>query len=124
MRIKTELVKGLNESACYIYENNKAKGFWDKPRNVGELLMLVTSELAEALEAQREDKFASMEEFDKSHTPESFKAYIKDSFEDEIADAIIRLLDLCGGLQIDIERHIQLKVAYNETRQRLHGKSF
>ena len=27
------------------YGNAKAKGFWDKERNVGEMLMLITSEL-------------------------------------------------------------------------------
>ena len=31
----------------------KSKGFWDKPRNTGEALMLVVTELAEAMEAHR-----------------------------------------------------------------------
>ncbi|MDV7400066.1 hypothetical protein RZS08_52105, partial [Arthrospira platensis SPKY1] len=43
----------LNSLSNQIYEANKAKGFWDKERNVGELLMLVTSELGEAMEAHR-----------------------------------------------------------------------
>ena len=43
----------LKETAIQIYENNRAKGFWDKERNVGEMLMLVNSELCEALEADR-----------------------------------------------------------------------
>jgi NTP pyrophosphatase (non-canonical NTP hydrolase) len=106
-----ELVKGLNESAKKIYENNKAKGFWDKERNIGESLMLVVTELSEAMNAHQKGFFA---------TPEVFK----DTFEDELADTVIRVLDLCGGLDIDIEKHINLKVEYNKTRARLHGKLY
>ena len=40
-------------------------GFWDKERNIGELLMLVTSELGEAMEAHRKSKFANRENYDK-----------------------------------------------------------
>ena len=47
-----------------------------------------------------------------------------DTFEDEIADAVIRLLDLAAGLGIDLEKHISSKVQYNETRPILHGKSY
>jgi hypothetical protein len=53
-----------------------------------------------------------------------FKSTLKDKFEDEISDAIIRLLDMSAGLGIDLETHINAKVAYNATRQRLHGKGY
>ena len=55
---------------------------------------------------------------------EDFDDAIKDTFEDEIADSVIRLLDMCGGLGIDIDTHIRLKLEYNKTRERLHGKSY
>jgi NTP pyrophosphatase (non-canonical NTP hydrolase) len=130
-----QLVKGLNESAKQIHQNNKEKGFWDEERNVGELLMLVTSELGEAMEAHRKGRFAKLErlKFELSptseltyeqHYAEKFQYHVKDTFEDEIADAIIRLLDLSAGLNIDIERHINAKVAYNKTREKLHGKLY
>lgn len=133
--LTTKLCGTLNESAEIIYQNNKAKGFWDNERNVGELLMLVTSELGEAMEASRKDKYADWEGFefeltdDDFHTKEqarreAFRIFIKDSFEDEIADAVIRLLDLAHGLKIDLARHIQEKVAYNTHRPMLHGKKF
>ena len=123
------LCDGLNKSAQIIFQNNKAKGFWDNERNVGELLMLVTSELGEAMEAHRKGRFA---EFEKAETnvrlggewDANFKAHIKDTFEDEIADAVIRLLDLSAGLGIDLEKHINAKVRYNETRPKLHGKLY
>ena len=129
-----------------IHETNKSKGFWDKDRNIGELLMLTVSELSEALEAHRgRGNKLNKEYFDlfvnssssigtKSDDGETitketlfkdgFKLYVKDSFEDEIADAIIRLFDLCGGLEIDIEWHIEQKLKYDKTRERMHGKKY
>lgn len=132
-----KICQGLNDAAQYIHGNNKAKGFWDKERNVGEALMLVTSELGEAMDAHQNSHFADWDAFKKDMSrflevddretacfAEAFKLNIKDSFEDEVADAIIRLLDLCGGLGIDIEKHIQHKVHFNTTRPRLHGKNY
>lgn len=125
------------------HQNAKDKGFWDKERNIGELLMLITSELAEALEAHRKNRMTKgydiqmMQDFDidiydEDHgewrTSDDFKAEfeenVKDTFEDEIADVFIRLGDLCGGLGINIDAHIACKMAYNKTRERLHGKAY
>lgn len=119
---------GLNDSARSILNNNIEKGFNNPNYNIGELLMLVTSELGEALEAHRKGEFSNWESFYKEEnklgTTESFKIHIKDTFEDEIADAIIRLLDLSARLNIDIEKHINAKVEYNKTRPHLHGKQY
>lgn len=133
--MKNLFESGLNEAAKIIYQNNKEKGFWDKERNVGEMLMLVTSELGEAMEAHRKGRFAKFErlEFElgqnatmtyEQHWNERFGFFIKDTFEDEIADAIIRLLDISAGLGIDIEKHINAKVEFNTSRQKLHGKLY
>ncbi len=132
-----ELCKGLNDSAKQIYENNKAQGFWDGERNVGEILMLIVSELGEAMEAHRKGKFCEVvdldyfldtEELTGELTGESkmnfFKNNIKDSFEDEISDAVIRILDFCGGNGIDIEGHINAKVEFNKSRPKMHGKLY
>lgn len=124
----------INELAKEIHRINKEKGFWDNERNVGEMLMLVVSELSEALEADRENRYANnvttvrvYDDF-KVENPENFavqfKLAIKDSFEDEIADTIIRLLDISIGLGIDIESHIKMKMAYNKTRDKMHGKKY
>ena len=120
-------VTGINQLAQQIYTDNKAKGFWDKERNVGEMLMLVTSELGEAMEAHRKGKFANWSTFNTNQQTDfktNFEANIKDSFEDEIADAIIRLLDMVGGLNIDIEKQLTTKLYYNTTRGKLHGKTY
>lgn len=127
---KPRLCQDLNQSAQVIFENNKAKGFWDTERNVGELLMLITSELGEAMEAHRKGKFANWEAYnaaeknDLAQEMASFQTHIKDTFEDEIADAVIRLLDLAAGLGIDLEKQLNAKVKYNESRPRLHGKLY
>jgi len=130
------LISGLNQAAKLIHGNNKAKGFWDNERNVGELLMLVTSELGEAMEAHRKGRFADTHFMDEMEAEgytwgnsqmsfsTCFESTIKNTFEDEIADATIRLLDLAAGLGIDLEKHITSKVRYNETRPRLHGKKY
>lgn len=121
IRIANEC-KGITDAALSIYEDNKAKGFWDNPRNVGEMLMLVTSELGEAMEAHRKGRFANWANVKQEGF--GFEEGVKDSFEDEIADAIIRLLDMCGGLSIDIEKHINYKLRYNRTRPYKHGKKY
>jgi len=119
----------LNDLAKQVHQVNKDKGFWDKKRNVGEMLMLVTSELGEAMEAHRKGKFANWEAFEANqnktaNAPENFKKYIKDSFEDEIADALLRLLDMAAGLNIDLDKQIRTKLDYNRSRERFHGKNY
>lgn len=118
----------INEVSETIHKQNKEKGFYDEPVEIGTLLMLVVSELSEALEADRKGKYymAHDMEFDTDNIlfPKLFDAFVKDTFEDEIADAVIRLLDLCGYLNIDISSHIRLKVAYNKTRPNKHGKKY
>ena len=87
----------------------REKGFWDKERNVGEMLMLVVSELGEAIEAHRRSHFGIEQ---------------KDTFEDEIADTAIRLFDLCGGLGIDLEKQMEWKISFNKRREKRHGKAY
>ena len=80
----------------------KEKGFWDKERNVGEALMLIVSELAEAMEAHRKQDDAN--------------------FREELADTFIRLFDLCEGLGVDIQSEIVKKSETNKNRPYRHGK--
>lgn len=121
----------LNERARNIHAANKAKGFWDEPRETGTLLMLVTSELAEALEADRAGAYADIVAFHEAISEEelpcfktAFENNIKDTFEDEIADAMIRLFDIAGARGMDLEEHIFLKLKYNSLRPHKHGKKY
>lgn len=115
----------LNKLRDKIHVIAKEKGFWDKPRETGTLLMLVVSELSEAMEADRKGRYANFDKYYKGIAHgDPFETYIKDSFEDELADVIIRILDLCGAKDIDIEKHIELKMKYNQTRDKMHGKKY
>ena len=129
MKTTTVYTAGLNELARQFHERAKAKGFWDEERETGTLLMLIVSELSEALEADRKNKHANMPFFNfdvdtGDSFEDAFKKNIKDTFEDEIADVAIRLLDLVGKMGIDIEKHISLKMQYNATRPYKHGKEY
>jgi len=84
-------------------------GWWEKPRPVGEVLMLMVTELAEAMEAYR------------SGNPESEKIPGFSQMEEELADVVIRLLDFAGGEDLDIEGALIAKMAYNENRPYRHG---
>lgn len=115
-----------------IHKNIKEKGFWENP-NVGEKLMLVVSELGEALEADRNDQHFSymqthIETIRNIESDELFKREfekrVKDTFEDELADALIRLFDLSRFFEIDIMAHIEAKHRYNKMRPYKHDKAY
>ena len=127
----------LNEVRDAIHANSIAKGFWEEPNtNITEKIMLVVTELSEAVEAMRklskeeliseiQGNSATIEAFDLyGYDHYDFEKFVKDSVGDEFADSIIRILDLCGRLGIDIEGHIKYKMVYNSTRPYLHGKKF
>ena len=124
----------LNEISQQIYEANKLKGFDVKKENLGQTLCLIHSEISEALEAVRKNRHADLIaatnngindlDLDDTIFKIVFDRYIKDSFEDEIADTFIRLMDLVGALEIDIDKHIELKRLYNSLREYKHGKAF
>ena len=103
-----------------------AKGFWSKPVNMGEKLMLIVSELGEALEADRSQQWADTVGYELSETkgPEAYKKFIKGSVEEEFADTMIRLMDVAFALDMNLAYHIQEKLKYNKTRSKLHGKTY
>ena len=102
----------LNSLAKEVYEANKLKGFHDKEHSNETLLMLVITELSEAVEADRKGKRALMTDFNEDvsvkeiYFKQAFETYIKDTIEDELADSVIRLLDLAGLRGIDLEERI------------------
>jgi len=81
----------------------KENGWWDLPRDTGTLLMLVVSEIAEAMEGFRKDLMDD-------------KLPHHKMFDVEICDAIIRLFDLAGHMNIDVGKVIIEKLAYNAKR--------
>lgn len=119
----------LNEMAKEIYEENAAKGFHEKETEFGTRIALIHSELSEALEADRKGSHANVREYifrvhEGDDPARSFEQLVKDTVEDEIADAIIRILDLCATEGINIAEHIKLKREYNSHRPYKHGKKY
>ena len=92
------------------YRVAKEHGFHDDYHSPAHWMMLVLSEIGEMVEADRKNRHAiydAMEYCDK-HIDEIdvvsrnryFERDIKDTFEDEMADVVIRLCDFCGSLNV------------------------
>lgn len=183
-----------DEAISLAHKTAVEHGFWDDTPNYEHLAMLVITELSEAIDADRHDRHADTDEYEAGCAfvgkyiitlddrikgrKTAFKDYIKDTVEDELADACIRIMDMMGYYKIsfirdntftsdldkplcefcfrvtealmaphreiyaacqkalnmllayaerngiDIEWHINEKMAYNEQRPRLNGKKY
>lgn len=121
------------------------RNFADK-LNLGERLMLIVTEVAEAMEEYRNGHdvtevyairtgmlppwrsadnslTAQRKIFDKVPYDAAAEAdHLKpEGFPIEIADALIRIFDLAGAHGIDLDEAVRIKMAYNATRPVRHG---
>ena len=88
-----------------------SKGWWDKEREIPELIALIHSELSEALEEYRVSENLDIRY--ENNKPEGFVV--------ELADVLIRIFDLSGKYKIDLKKALETKLKYNETREYRHG---
>ena len=101
----------LNRYAKDCHQRAVAKGFWDEPHSVGHYLMLAYGELHEAIEADRigmwakldPDTIDTLQRIEGAPYAQEFLREVKDTVEDEIADAVIRMLDLLWFIMVDGE---------------------
>jgi len=104
----------LDEMADHLHQVATEKGFW--PDGVDDIfitkqLIMVVSEAVEVMEAIRKDKG-------------------KQEIADEMADIIIRTLDLYAGLvengytDISLDKALDNKVSFNKERPERHGVRF
>jgi NTP pyrophosphatase (non-canonical NTP hydrolase) len=115
----------LNDLAQQINDNARAHGFWDGERNFGEMIALTHSELSEALEEHRSGKPA--EYLSHQHCPPNDR--VTDTCKPagvavELADCIIRCLDMMHSLGVDIDAVVARKMVYNASRPFKHGRAY
>lgn len=128
----------INELAKEVHENAVAHGWWEKPPTLPEALCLIRAELSEALEEYREGnpliygtcalaaedcKFSGVcdrvgrpgegEGIDGPCKPEGIAV--------ELADVILRTLDLMAALGVDVDAVVMAKHKYNLGREYRHG---
>lgn len=103
----------VNEFASEVHENAKNHGWWDEERRFGELIALCHCELSEALEQYRKGQPIVGTYNGEDGKPEGIPV--------ELADVILRILDMCGRYGIDIGAAIAEKHEYNKTRPYKHG---
>ena len=95
-----------------IHDNAAVHGWWEKPREDGTLIALIMSEAAEALEALRNGNKPD------EHCPQFSGAEV------ELADVIIRIMDMAEARGWDVAGAIVAKHEFNKTRPYKHGKEF
>jgi NTP pyrophosphatase (non-canonical NTP hydrolase) len=113
----------LNYMAREIAKWSVGKGWITDWRNVPEKLMLVVTELAEAMEWYRhfsQEDFAELGQGLKDVSSERGSTALV-GFRQEIADTVIRLLNLSASLGINLEGEIAAKMEINEKRPHRHG---
>jgi len=103
----------LNELRDECHAIARSKGWYDGPgeRNIGEQLMLIVTEVAEAMEDLRDEKMTMS--VDVAGKPIGFPS--------EIADVLIRVFDLAGYLGIDLDSAVEAKMKFNRRRSYRHG---
>ena len=99
--LKEKMNKSINQLCDEAYATARSKGWHEEERETGTLLALVHSEVSEALEADRKGD--------------------QEKFEEELADVLIRIFDLCGSKGIDLEDAIETKMEKNKARSYKHG---
>jgi NTP pyrophosphatase (non-canonical NTP hydrolase) len=119
----------LNELRDRVHALAREKGWYDDvesppaPRTIAAWLANIHGEVSEALEDVRSGRteLRYSDDYHQSDNPPGYPRLKPVGLPSELADVIIRVLDTCAALGIDIEQAVELKHAYNATRSHRHG---
>ena len=94
------------------HQVSKEKGFWDGNKNHSETVLLIIANVGDIVKANKKKKLADWNSYStatlsvpnvyEATFKDAFEKHIKDSFEDEIANVMIRICDFLGGTKVDI----------------------
>ena len=132
------LTKTINEYIKEAHDNAKKHGWWDEPKSMGELLMLIVTEVAEAMEEHRNGRGVNETYYSNTRKSKDEDGIVKqeiinycgggfvqnskpEGIPSELADVVIRIFDMCGYYGINLEDAIIEKMEYNRTRPYKHG---
>lgn len=96
------MIDGLKTFQEMVHSTNRAKGFYRTPTNLATKIALAHSELSEALEADR-------------------KGEPKEHVAEELADCIIRILDMAEAHGLPVINEMIKKAEKNKLRPMMHG---
>lgn len=114
----------LNQFAEYCYNESKKSGFHEEenfanPEKLSNYLMNLGEEIFELWGAYRKRKLNSP--CDKADKMKENNIEILTSFEEELADIVIRSGDLAKAFGIDLEKAVRNKIKFNRTREYRNG---
>lgn len=110
-KFRTELHDLLLAFQRDVHRTNQEKGFYDQKTSFAHKVALAHTELSEAVEADR-------------LRPGEFHDHKQESVAEELADCIIRILDMAQAHNLPVVAAMLDKAERNKRRPKLHGKLY